>query len=313
MSISYEQLEKWRRRGDDKKSSKTYDFFVKILKEHCSDIIEVNDDNVFLQGSYVNHTNIKDDSDIDIVVLAKNVFYNNAKEVLNETQYKQFKERYSDSSKRLEEFKEQIYKKLNGIKIQNNVYMQLKRGCKTIKFNEGGNLMDFVPVDIVPAFEYRKYSGYNGINKENQVEGIEIYDACKDEYIINYPKLHIENGKNKDSETRTDCNYKETIRIFKQIRNCLIDTGVIREELMPSYALECLLYNVPDTLFKKNLVERVDSIIEWLSQNLYKEFIEQNGMYYLFTPSNGKKEATIKREDAKLFIERCIWLSKNWR
>ena len=78
MSISYDQLEKWRRRGDDKKSAKTYEFFVQLLKDYCSDIIDVNCENVFLQGSYVNHTNIKDDSDIDIVVLAKDVFYNNS-------------------------------------------------------------------------------------------------------------------------------------------------------------------------------------------------------------------------------------------
>ena len=84
MSIPYEQLEQWKRRGDDKKSSKTYEMIRQLLRAHCSDIVDVDDNNVFLQGSYVNHTNIKDDSDIDVVVLAKNVFSNNASTVLSE-------------------------------------------------------------------------------------------------------------------------------------------------------------------------------------------------------------------------------------
>ena len=306
MSISYEQLEKWKRRGDDKKSSKTYDFFVQLLKDYCSDIIDVNSENVFLQGSYVNHTNIKDDSDIDIVVLAKNVFSNNARERLTEELYRKFKEEYSDSSKTLEDFKEDIYQRLNGIKIQTNLYVQLIRHCKTIKFNESGNLMDFVPVDIVPAFEYRNYSGYNGILKENQVEGIKIYDACKNEYKVNYPKLHIKNGQEKNSKIRTNGNYKETIRIFKQIRNHLIDLGVIQESLMPSYCLECLLYNVPDALFKKDLVERVDSIISWLICNVNNSFKEQSEMKQLFAES-------LSIDSAKLFLQRVKWLSDNWR
>ena len=305
MSIPYEQLEKWRRRGEDKKSAKTYDLILDLLRQYCSDIIEINSENVFLQGSYVNHTNIKDDSDIDVVVLAKNVFSNNAKEVLSESLYRQFNEKYSDSDKRLEEFKEQIYQRLNG-KPLGKSFIQLRRGCKTIKFNEGESLWEYVPVDIVPAFEYRNYSGKNGINKEHQVEGIKIYDACKGEYIINYPKLHIKHGVEKNSESRTNGNYKETIRIFKQIRNHLIDLGVIKDGLMPSYCLECLLFNVPDSLFKLDLLKRVDSIMEWLSKNINNDFVEQNKMYYLFRRS-------LAIENARIFLKYCIWLTNSWR
>ena len=49
MSISYEQLEKWRRRGDDKKSSKTYEFFIKIERA----II-----NIYIKSSVFNFVNI---------------------------------------------------------------------------------------------------------------------------------------------------------------------------------------------------------------------------------------------------------------
>ena len=246
----------------------------------------------------------KDDSDIDVVVLAKNVFSNNASSVLSVSQFEEFNRKYSDSEKTIPSFKDQLYARLNGKPISSG-YFLLKKGCKSIKYNEDGDYGEFVPVDIVPAFEYRNYSGNNGIYKENQIEGIKILDSCKNSYIINYPKLHKKNGEDKNSPDRTRGNYKETIRIFKQIKKYLIDENVLQEDLMPSYALECLLYNVPDSLFKKDLVERVDFIIEWLLKNVNTNFIEQNEMYHLFLQ-------TIKIENAKIFIEKCKWLSDNW-
>lgn len=305
MSIPYEKLEQWKRRGDDQKSSKTYELIVRLLRDYCSDIVDINSENVFLQGSYANHTNIKDDSDIDVVVLAHNVFSNNAKEALNPLQYNEFSKTYSDSTNTLPKFKEELYTRLNGKQIAGQTIIW-ERGCKTLKFNQNAEFWQYVPVDLVPAFEYRKYSGSNGILKENQIEGIKLYDSCKQEYKINYPKLHIKNGKDKNSENRTNGHYKETVRIFKQARNYLIELDVIDENLMPSYALECLLYNVPDALFKKDLVERVDSIIQWLSVHISVTFREQSEMCRLF-------DKTLKIEDAKLFISKCQWLSDNWR
>ena len=305
MSIPYEQLEKWKKRGDDKKSSKTYELIVQLLREYCGDIVDVNSDNVFLQGSYANHTNIKDDSDIDVVVLADDVFSNNARDVLNQIQLNEFLETYSPSTKTLGWFKDALYQRLNGKQISGQIVI-MERGCKTIKFNQDGELWQYVPVDIVPAFEYRNYTGRNGIKKEYQIEGIKIYDSCKGEEKVNYPKLHKKNGEDKNSVIRTNGNYKETVRVFKQMRNHLIDLGVIDENLMPSYGLECMMYNVPDTLFKEDLVERVDSIIQWLITNVKDSFVEQSSMRLLF-------DETLKIEEARIFIKACQWLSNNWR
>ena len=58
MSFTYEILEIWKRRGADNKSKNTYEMINKLLEQYCSDIVDVNSNSVFLQGSYANHTNI---------------------------------------------------------------------------------------------------------------------------------------------------------------------------------------------------------------------------------------------------------------
>lgn len=304
MSFTYEVLEKWKKRGADNKSKNTYEMIVGLLKKHCSDIVGVNNESVFLQGSYANHTNIKDDSDIDVVVLAYNVFGNNAREVLPPVKIEEFNRIYSDSYYTLEEFKEALYQRLNGV-FSSGGRINIERGNKTLKFNQNEEFWQYVPVDIVPAFEYRKYSANSVVDKDKQIEGIKIYDSYKKEYIINYPKVHKRNGEDKNQIYRTNGNYKETIRIFKQIKKHLIDTKVISEDLMPSYNLECMLYNVPDNLFKKDLVERIDVIIYWLNNNLSMDFVEQHEMTKLFKDAQSFS-------NAKVFIQRCAFLAEHW-
>lgn len=304
MSFTYEVLEKWKRRGADNKSKNTYDMIVGLLKKHCSDIVDVNSESVFLQGSYANHTNIKDDSDIDVVVLAYNVFGNNAREVLPPVKIEEFNRIYSDSYYTLEEFKEALYQRLNGV-FSSGGRINIERGNKTLKFNQNEEFWQYVPVDIVPAFEYRKYSANSVVDKDKQIEGVKIYDSYKKEYIINYPKVHKKNGEAKNQTYRTNGNYKETVRIFKQIKKHLIDTKVISEDLMPSYNLECMLYNVPDNLFKKDLVERIDAIINWLNDNLSMGFLEQHEMTKLFKDAQSFN-------NAKIFMQRCTFLAEHW-
>ncbi|MDD4157235.1 MAG: nucleotidyltransferase [Candidatus Cloacimonetes bacterium] len=303
MGISRQTLEQWKRRGDDGQCQHTYEVMCDLLKRYCADIINVDSDRVFLQGSYANHTNIKDNSDIDIVVMHKTVFGNNAREVLNESQLREFNVKYSDSDLTINSFKEQIYERLNG-KYFDGKYIILEKGCKTIKFNQDNTHWSLVPVDFVPALEYRYYHKNNGINKDNQTEGIKIYDTCKNEHHINYPKLHKKNGEEKNQPNRTAGYYKETIRVFKRIRTHLIELKVIAEELVPSYGLECMLYNVPDSFFRLDIVERIPRIINWFSNNINDKFEEQNGMYYLF-----RKSWNI--QDSKIFIDKCIWLFNN--
>ena len=305
MSFTYEILEIWKRRGADNKSKNTYEMINKLLEQYCSDIVDVNSNSVFLQGSYANHTNIKEDSDIDVVILANDVFSHNAREVLPQSKIEEFNRTYYPSDETLSNFKEKLYQRING-KVICGKKMFLERGNKTLKFNQNNEYSEYVSVDIVPAFEYSKYNPNSVVSKVKQAEGIKIYDSRTKEYIINYPKIHKANGEAKNQVYRTDGNYKETVRIFKQIKKHLIDTGEIHESLMPSYHLECMLYNVPDNLFKKDLPKRIDAILSWLEENLSDKFVEQHEMTRLFID----KQALC---DANMFLQHSIFLSNHWR
>lgn len=114
MSFTYEILEIWKRRGADNKSKNTYEMINKLLEQYCSDIVDVNSNSVFLQGSYANHTNIKEDSDIDVVILANDVFSHNAREVLPQSKIEEFNRTYYPSDETLSNFKEKLYQRING-------------------------------------------------------------------------------------------------------------------------------------------------------------------------------------------------------
>jgi hypothetical protein len=60
---------------------------------------------------------------------------------------------------------------------------------------------------------------------------------------VNFPKLHAQACTDKHQVTKSW--YKPTVRIFKNMRNRMIDKGIISDELAPSYYIEGALWNVP--------------------------------------------------------------------
>jgi len=150
MAIPIDKLKNWSNPGKNENSQATYAKMRKIIEEN----IENND--VFLQGSYANATNVRDNSDIDVVVVLKNWKYN------------------TSTNKDVKLARDHIYNALNG-----KGGFQFIKGNKTVKYKGSVN---FVPADIVPCVEYN----------EKNYNGIVIYDHLKNTNIVNYPKLHIE-------------------------------------------------------------------------------------------------------------------------
>ena len=67
MSIPEKQLETWSHQGSIRQSSITYNRIKHVLE--AEDVLYTNKSfEVFLQGSYGNHTNIFAESDVDIVI-----------------------------------------------------------------------------------------------------------------------------------------------------------------------------------------------------------------------------------------------------
>ncbi len=207
---------------------------------------------IFLQGSYANSTGVYESSDVDIVVVCRGY--------------------YIDSINSIRDLKRLKYDLYNEIEGACNFHFEL--GKKTIKYQGSSK---YSRTDILPCIRY--WSRYDD-------EGIAFYDHSKMNYVVNYPRQHKDNGIAKNK--RTGESYKKTVRMFKNLRDCLIDEGLIGPETAPSYFLECLLYNVPDRCFVDYAPDSFYNVLDWLSSNMVS-FVNmrcQNGIHYLFIGQN---------------------------
>lgn len=112
----------------------------------------------------------------------------------------------------------------------------------------------------------------------------------RDRWIINYPKQHDKNGTLKSKNTNG--NYYPAVRIFKNIKSQLIDKNVVSKEEVPSYFIECLLYNVPDSNFDSTHQKTIYNILLYLNQQEIKNFKCQNGITSLFGDSSDQWSTT---------------------
>lgn len=115
MAIPLEVLQKWAKPGKNEMSKQTYH----ALRDVLISKLGLPQSNIYLQGSYANSTNVRDNSDIDIVV--------------------EFPPEYDVRS-----LKNYVYNR-----IQNANNFQFSLGSKTVKYK--GYRNQYVPADIVPC------------------------------------------------------------------------------------------------------------------------------------------------------------------
>ena len=155
--------------------------------------------------------------------------------------------------------------------------------------------------DIVVSIEYRRY-----FNLNSYVEGITFFALRDKHWIVNYPKEHYKNGAAKS--TRTQDRYKRTVRMFKNARNRLESNRKISADLAPSYFVECLLYNAPDSAFHHGFQETYCAIVNWMVQNNLDGLVCQNGQQRLFGPSPEQWSLL----NAKTFANHLVSLWNHW-
>ena len=131
-------------------------------------------------------------------------------------------------------------------------------GRKTIKLAKGELHAD---ADLVVTLSYRN--------------GIGFYLPDERRWVVSYPEQHHDRGTAK--EEATGRRFKRTIRMFKAARNRLVERGTLTKDDAPSYFIECLLYNVPNDLFKRRRAATYTGILAWLKTAKLKGLKCQNG------------------------------------
>jgi hypothetical protein len=141
-------------------------------------------------------------------------------------------------------------------------------------------------VDILLAKEYRLYSASPALGVELYEQGVFFRDR-EGRPIVNFPKQHRRNGDEKD--LRTGGRFKEVVRTAKNVRRLAERELMITEGAAPSYLLECLLYNVPDRVYRtSSLRDAYRRALEWLRRCYREDPVSfaglpcQNGINRLF-------------------------------
>lgn len=225
---------------------------------------------IFVQGSYANGTNVRKDSDVDLVVQLKLPLEEDV-DRLNPEETELFYQHYGPTDYGWEEFREDVLRSLRE-------KFFVREGNKCIDITDMDSLLR-VPADILPAIEFRRYLAFPSLAGEVYEEGVFFRDG-NGHVIVNFPKQHLANGKAKD--WMTGGRFKQVIRVFKNARRH--ETAGIEKETAPSYFLECLLYNVPNTAFWAPLSDAYRNCLTWLTahRGTFDDFRCQNGLVDLF-------------------------------
>ena len=99
------------------------------------------------------------------------------------------------------------------------------------------------------------------------------------------------------------------VRILKNMRGKLVDSGVIARDVAPSYFIEGLLYNVPSDKFGGNYGDTFVNCINWINSGDKTNFVCANEQYYLLRKDSLKCWDPDKGEE---FIQALINLWNKW-
>lgn len=225
---------------------------------------------IFVQGSYANGTNVKQNSDVDIAIILESTFKTKYRYGVSNSNYG-----FSSSSYNFANFKDDVQSALKKV-----FGSDVKRGDKSIKINGNGYRVD---TDTVPALRYRDYTQDYSNSELNYIGAISIYSDSTGEEIVNYPEQHIQNGKKKNVDTNHY--YKKMVRIAKKIRYLMQDSGISSASKVSSFGIESLLWNIPNSYFTKYQSNKYtfDEIVNYLVDNPNLDtYKEANGIKPLF-------------------------------
>ena len=291
MTIPEQQLSKWSHHGSQEPSKRTHEAIRSALNAH--EWPQGMRYDFYLQGSYRNDTNISGDSDVDVVLELKSAFNHDAPS-LSKHEREVLSASFSQATYGWDDFRREAL-----LALENWFGKSLvTQGNKSIKLKAKPPRL---AADIVVCLEHRRYASYH-----SYVTGIEFWALRDKRWVINYPKKHYENGTAKSA--RTSDRYKRTVRMFKNARNHLESTNRISPGLAPSYFVECLLYNAPDSAFQYSFEDTYLAIVDWMTRADLESLSCQNGQQNLF----GSSPEQWSLADAQVFALRLVELWIGW-
>jgi hypothetical protein len=297
VAIPETQLETWAKQGSVTQSRTTYDTIKNALESNNTGYAW-KDFGVFLQGSYGNDTNIWSESDVDVIIRLNSTFQYDISS-LPDAQKDAFNIAHAgNASYTYGTFKDDVAKHL-----KSRFGEDVQPGKKAIKVKANGSRRN---ADVVVAIEFRRYQSFFSLTNQSYLSGICFYTPSWDK-IINYPKQHSDNCTTKHQATKSY--FKPMVRILKNARVKLVNDGKIDSPgVAPSYFLEGLMYNVPNSLFAGSYQDAMVAAVNWIVAQDRSKFVTANEQFYLL----GNSAVAWEAAKCDAFLSSFINLWKNW-
>jgi hypothetical protein len=268
--------------GEEAKGSKAADMIRDALRSYPA--LQAPNFNVCPTGSYRNNTNVRLGSDIDVAVVLRDAVYNVfppdgsvTREMLG----------LSDAQYGLVEFREDVRAAL----IQKFGSSGMTPGDKTFNVHESTRRLD---ADVTPFLLHRRYTGRRNLDGSwHYFEGAETRSRKNPGVsIINWHQQHYDEGVKRNDVTKR--RFKRITRILKRLRADMRDNGdrvsSAAAEPIPSFLIECLVFNASDGCFNREEGSYYEDVKETI-RSLYhatrddavcKDYVEVSKLKYLF-------------------------------
>lgn len=293
MAIAEDQLDTWSKIGPSQQFVDTYNSIKLVLESSNAPYHGKRKFNVYLQGSYGNNTNVYGSGDVDIVACTSDTFG------------------YDLSD--LPQSQQDLYRASNGPNVQSACgpfkqevvswlghyygFSEVDPGNKAIVLRGNGSRRK---ADILVCTEYRRYYRYAFAGDTSFHSGIRFCTA-EGQWIANYPKQHAENCTVKHQATNGW--FKPSARILKNMRNRMIDQLVIAEDVVSSYYIEGLLWNVPTSYFGASYQQTLANCLNFIRSSDQRELKCANNLRPLIGED---RPDALPSSNFNLFISKVI-------
>lgn len=227
----------------------------------------------YSKGSYPNNTNVRADSDVDIAVQCSEAeYWDEVSPASRPTGGASYTGIWTAAKLRTELVA--ALRTAFGNQVDTS-------GTTAIRVNSSTARVD---ADVVPCFDHVDY-----LAGGQRREGTKVFRKNGDDFE-NYPAQHLAQGRAKNA--RTGQKFKEAVRVLKRVENAMVVSGDHRE--VPSFFVECLVYNCPDHLFSAVTWEdRVRRLLFHIWDGTHGDvepadgdrWMEVNDVKYLFHPT----------------------------
>ncbi len=268
MAIREVQLEVWSHQGSVTQSAQTYDSIQKALNDSASPYY-TKDFSIFLQGSYGNDTNVYRDSDVDVVIRLNQTYYSDTSALTPEAK-SNYDRAFNRATYAYSDFKADVLAWL-----QKQFGAAVKPGKKAIDVKGEGNRRD---ADVLVCAKHRRYQAHSTGADSQYDEGIVFWTSDGTE-IVNFPKQHSENCTTKHQNTSQ--RFKRLVRVYKNMRNRMIDDGYLAKGVAPSYFIEGMLWNAPTDKFVQSFEDSFVNTFNWVNNADKTKLACANDLHWL--------------------------------